>query len=201
MTTRRDREQGSALVLVLLVTMILLGLGLMAMRQSRTEQLSTGNMRASQQAYQVAQAGLVRSATTALGAPDEFHRRAIRKLLDDKEPTYTFGEEDNISTPDGIFTMVNSLESDSAAADSGDVDRLGLMEYRATMSRPRLSTPPAGYQAAGSNANFIAFYVYQFDVDAWINREDSLESIAPGTGGAVRRLRADVRIGPIFLNR
>jgi hypothetical protein len=199
-----DRERGSALVIVMLVLLVLLGLGLMALRQTRTEMATTGNVRAARQAWDAAHMGLVRSSITALTAPDHFHRLAVLAILDDavEHPTYTFGADQVIEAGEvpGIFRFAPALTTEEDEA-TFDVDRAGNLDFRSTMSRPRLASPPPGFQVAGGSGSRFVFYVYEFDVTGWVGRRPGEELIEPGTGGARRRLRADVRLGPIAVNQ
>ncbi|MBI4508501.1 MAG: hypothetical protein HY698_02615 [Deltaproteobacteria bacterium] len=195
--TRTASERGSALVVVMMVTLVLLGLGLMSLRQVRTELSSSGHLRTSRQAYQAAHSGLVRSSLTVLTAPDYFHRMAVQ--ASPSAPSYLIGSDAALSTP-GVFALADPFGA-AVSPGTGDEKRVGTLEYRASMQRPRLAPSPAGFQVAGGTGNRFVFYTYEFDVLGWVNRAPGGLSVDPGTSGARKHMRADVRVGPIALNQ
>lgn len=179
----------------MLVVLALVGLGLMALRQTRTEMSTTGNLRVSRQAYEAAYAGLIRTTLVAQSAPDTFHRLAVQ--TSSTSPSYTFGRDIG-TTPPGVFTIPSPF---AEAQTTRDQDRVGHLEYQATMSRPMLAPGPPGFQVAGGAGNRFVFYEYQFNVLGWVNREPDTANVQPGTASARKQVQACVRLGPIAANQ
>lgn len=193
----RDRQHGSAMVVVMLIVIALTGIALLVYRQTRSEMLTSGNLRVTEQARQTAHSGLQRAALTVMSAPDYFHRLAVQGG-GGTAPTYSLGTEGGGSE---FHTVADPFGGAGSAAESA---RVGTLEWRATMSRPRMAEAPAGFQVAGGSGNRFVFYVYQFDVFGWVNRDTTTapyDTVAPGTSGSRKALRADVRIGPISVNQ
>jgi hypothetical protein len=72
------------------------------------------------------------------------------------------------------------------------------LEFRVeVLGAPRLAGPPPGDQVAGSDANKRDYYVYQAEVTAWVNRTAGTLSVPPGGGGARKKLRAEILVGPV----
>lgn len=197
----RDRERGSALVLVLLITLVLLGLGLVALRRSRTGMLISGSQRTQRQAYQVAYSGLVHAADVVNRYPPYFHAKAVTAQIDTGSGYVVGagpGELGETMTPPGVFPLESPFPaSDTVALATGDSDRLYNPEYQVTISNARFAEPAAGYQQAGGQANPMLFYKYRFDSYGWVGRESGTLDVETGSGGARKRLRAEVRIGPV----
>lgn len=202
MTKRNAGERGGALIVVLMVTLVLLGLGLIALRQTRTEALTTGNLRASRQAYQAAHSGLIQSTSSGINW-DVLHRRAVQNSVAEfgnvSSPFYVFGAEQTDLPEPGFFELDDPFGGEPV--DSLDHERVGKLEYRTTMSRPRLAAPPPRFTIAGGQGTMFVFYTYQFDVLGFVNREPGSTTIQPGRGGARKAIRADVRVGPIALQQ
>lgn len=194
-----DRERGSALITVMLITIALTGIALVVFRQTRTEMTTSGNLRVTEQARQTAQTGLERAALIAMSAPEYFHRLAVQGGAG-TAPVYAFGTENGGT---GFFRIADPF---GGSGTPEEMDRVagGNLEWRATMSRPRLAEPPPGFQVAGGTGNRFVFYTYQFDVMGWVMRDATtppFDTVAPGAGGARKALRADVRLGPIAVNQ
>ncbi len=167
------------MVIAMMVLLVLAGLGLIAMRFVRMETASGGYTRGSRNAFHVAEGGLRLSAGYTAQQPDYFHRQSA--FNNPAAPTYTFPIGHLARTPDAT--------------------RLGVMDYQATMSRPRLAQPPALFQVGGSMANRFVFYTYQMDVVGTVNGDPVARTASAGGAAAVKQLRADVRLGPITLNQ
>lgn len=172
-------ERGAAMVIAMMVLLVLAGLGLVAMRFVRMETAAGGYSRSSRSAYHVAEGGVTRIAYLGAIEGQTFHNAAY--LANPVNPSFTFAKA--------------TLDR------SADTERLGRLEYIATMSRPRLAAPPPGYQVGGGVGNRMAFYVYQVDVTGTVNGDPITRQADPGGAAAVKQVRADVRFGPITINQ
>ncbi len=184
-------------MVVMVVILALLGLGAVALREARTQQATTGSLRAQKQAYQAARYGLERMSTAGQScAVKQWVPQMAASSL--QNPTYTMGAESSATNPPGVFQVADPFGGADVSA-TRDNERVGNLEFMVTFSRPRPAEPPPGNQLNEGTGGRLMFYRLDADVLGWVNRDPSGTGLLvnPGTGGARKRIRAEVRVGPL----